>query len=38
MKYQKNINLLDNTSNQSFKFITKYFIEINDDTHKASNK
>ena len=30
MKYQKIINLLDNTSNQASKFRTKNWVEIND--------
>ena len=30
MEYQKMINLLDNASNQPFKFRTKNWIEIND--------
>ena len=29
MEYQKIINLLDNTSNQSSKFITRNWVEIN---------
>ena len=33
MEYQKIINLLDNTSNQPFKFRTKIWIEINNDAH-----
>ena len=32
MKYQKIINLLDNTQNQPSKFRTKYWVEINDDS------
>ena len=32
MQYQKIINLLDNTSNQSSKFRTKNWIEINDQS------
>ena len=31
MKYQKIINLLDNTLNQPFKFRTKNWVEVNDD-------
>ena len=31
MKYQKIINLLDNTPNQPSKFRTKNWFEINDD-------
>ena len=30
MEYRKMINLLDNTSNQTFKFRTKNWVEIND--------
>ena len=30
MEYQKVINLVDNTSNQAFKFRTKNWVEIND--------
>ena len=30
MEYQKIINLLDNTSNQPFKFRTKNWVEINE--------
>ena len=33
MEYQKIINLLDNTSNQPSKFITKNWIEINDRSY-----
>ena len=32
MEYQKIINFLDNTPNQSFKFRTKNLVEINDDS------
>ena len=32
MKYQKIINLLDNTPNQPNKFRTTSWVEINDDT------
>ena len=32
MKYQKTINLLDNTPNQPSKFKTKNWVEINDDS------
>ena len=35
MEYQKIINLLDNASNQSSKFRTKHWIEINDDIRGA---
>ena len=31
MKYQKTINLLDNTPNQPTKFRTKNWVEISDD-------
>ena len=31
MKYQKMINLLDNTQNQPTKFRTKNWVEINDN-------
>ena len=31
MEYQKVINLLDNTPNQSSKFKTKKWVEINDE-------
>ena len=31
MEYQKTINLLDNTPNQTFKFRTKNCVEINDE-------
>ena len=37
MEYQKRINLLDNTPNQSFKFRTKDWVEINDGTHQTCN-
>ena len=32
MEYQKIINFLDNTLNQPTKFITKTWVEINDDS------
>ena len=32
MVYQKIKNLSDNKPNQSFKFRTKYWVEINDDS------
>ena len=38
MKYQKVIKLLDNTQNQSFKFRTKIWAKINDDTCGRYNK
>ena len=31
MKYQKIINLLDNTPNQLSRFKTKYWVKVNDD-------
>ena len=37
MQYQKIINLLDNTPNQSTKFKTKNWIEINDDSRGTHN-
>ena len=37
MEYQKIINLVDNTTNQPFKFWAKYWVEINDDTHRTYN-
>ena len=37
MKYQKIINLLDNSSNQPIKFRTKNWVEINDVAHGAYN-
>ena len=38
MEYQKIINLLDNTSNQPYKFKTKNWIEINDDRNGTYDK
>ena len=35
MKYQKTINLLDNTPDQTSKFITKNWVEINDESKKS---
>ena len=32
MEYQKVINLLDNASNQQFKFRTRNWVEINDES------
>ena len=32
MKYQKTINLLDDTTNQPFKFRTRNLVEINDES------
>ena len=37
MEYQKTINLLDNTPNQSTKFRTKNWVEINDDASETYN-
>ena len=37
MEYQKLINLLDNTQNQPSKFITKPWVEINDDSCRTYN-
>ena len=37
MKYQKSINLLDDTPNQPFKFRTKSWVEINDDSRGIYN-
>ena len=37
MEYQKTTNLLDNTPNQLSKFITKNWIEINDQPRGAYN-
>ena len=37
MQYQKIINLLGNTSNQSSKFRTKNWIEINDQSRGVHN-
>ena len=33
MKYQKIINLLDNTADQPTEFRTKHLVEINDESH-----
>ena len=38
MEYQKMINLLDNASNQPFKFRTKNWVEKNDDVLKRTTK
>ena len=38
MKYQKIINLLDNTSNQPSKFKTKNWVEINDELRGTYNE
>ena len=37
MKYQKMINLLDNTPNQRTKFRTKNWVEINDEERGTYN-
>ena len=37
MEYQKIINLLDDTTNQPSKFITKNWVEINDELRGAYN-
>ena len=37
MEYQKIINLLENTSDQSSKFRTKNWVEINDELGRAYN-
>ena len=37
MEYQKIINLLDNTPNQSTKFRISNWVEINDDFHVMHN-
>ena len=37
MEYQKIINLLDNTPNQTTKFRTKNWVEINDDSRGTYN-
>ena len=37
MKYQKIINLLDNTSNESFKFRIKNSVGIGDDLRGRNN-
>ena len=33
LEYKKIINLLDNTPNQTLKFMTKNWVEVNDDTY-----
>ena len=38
MEYQKIMNLLDNTPNQTSKFRTKNWVEINDTTRGTYNK
>ena len=37
MKYQKLINLLDNTPNQPFKFRIQNWVEINHDSRGTYN-
>ena len=37
MEYQKIINLLDNTPNQTAKFRTNNWVEINDDARGTYN-
>ena len=37
MEYQKIINLLENTPNQSNKFRTKNWVEINDESRGMYN-
>ena len=37
MQQQKIINLLDNTPNQSTKFRTKHWVDINDNAHGTYN-
>ena len=37
MECQKIINLLDNTPNQPNKFITKKWLEINDESRETYN-
>ena len=38
MEYQKITNLLDNTSNQPYKFKTKNWIDISDDRNGTFDK
>ena len=38
MEYQNIIDLLDNTPNQSSKFRTKDWVEINNDSRGTHNK
>ena len=38
MKHKKIINLLDNTSNQPFKFRTKNLVGINNDRNNTYDK
>ena len=37
MKYQKIINVLDNTPHQAIKFRTENWVEINDDARGTCN-
>ena len=37
MEYEKIINLLDNTSNQPFKFRTKNWVKTNDDASEIND-
>ena len=37
MEYQKIANLIDDTSNQPSKFITRNWVEINDESRGAYN-
>ena len=37
MEYQKIANLIDNTSNQPYKFRTRNLVEINDESRGAYN-
>ena len=37
MEYQKIVNLLDNTPNQSTKLKTKNWVQINDDSRGTYN-
>ena len=37
MEYQKKINLIDNKSNQPFKFRTKNWVEINNEERGTYN-
>ena len=38
MEYQKILNLLDNTPNQPFKFETKNWVKINDESQGTYNE
>ena len=38
MKYPKIIYFLDNTPNETSKFKTKYWFEINDESHGVYNR